>query len=173
MPARRRINNDEKDILDGIVAQLKSLTDPAPFHSHAAANRSRLADDDHHAGAGIHIRCHSIRTSAPAQRKTLSSGDTQPLPPDRKMRRREKNRVAQRAFRQRKENHVKQLEDKVAALEAAQAKIEAENAKLQQDLARAKAENTMLRFVSAARLRKASSEIGIRSTALNYNSVNT
>jgi hypothetical protein len=58
--------------------------------------------------------------------------------------------LSQRAFRQRKEKHVKQLEDKLAALEAAQATMGVENALLQKDLKRATVENTMLRSLSTS-----------------------
>lgn len=51
----------------------------------------------------------------------------------------------QRAFRQRKEQHVKDLEDKVASLEKHQADIKAENLRLQEHLNKATAENNVLR----------------------------
>jgi hypothetical protein len=58
--------------------------------------------------------------------------------------------VRQRAFRQRKEQHVKLLEDKVAALEANQKRLGAENAELEEDLNKVLAENASLRDWSAS-----------------------
>lgn len=54
----------------------------------------------------------------------------------------------QRAFRIRKEQHVKDLEDKVVALEATQEKLSAENVRLQEDLNKATVENTILRSLT-------------------------
>lgn len=51
---------------------------------------------------------------------------------------------SQRAFRQRKEQHLKELEDKVAVLEATRDRINAENARLQEDLERATEEYSLL-----------------------------
>jgi hypothetical protein len=55
---------------------------------------------------------------------------------------------SQRAFRQRKEKHVKQLEHKLAALGASRSQIGCENAQLQGDLKRVAVENAMLRSLS-------------------------
>ncbi|TCD61180.1 hypothetical protein EIP91_008805 [Steccherinum ochraceum] len=59
--------------------------------------------------------------------------------------RKEQNRAAQRAFRERKEKHVKDLEDKVAALEAKNSAAESENSNLRDLLQRLQNENVSLK----------------------------
>ncbi|KAI1851909.1 hypothetical protein JX265_008285 [Neoarthrinium moseri] len=63
-------------------------------------------------------------------------------------RRKAQNRAAQRAFRERKERHVKELEAKVASLEAAQQQTSTENQKLKRDLQKMSTENEILRATS-------------------------
>ncbi|RDA91910.1 hypothetical protein CP533_1326 [Ophiocordyceps camponoti-saundersi (nom. inval.)] len=60
-------------------------------------------------------------------------------------RRKAQNRAAQRAFRERKEKHVKDLEAKLATLEAAQQKASVENERLKRDLQEMSTENELLR----------------------------
>ncbi|KJZ69604.1 hypothetical protein HIM_10992 [Hirsutella minnesotensis 3608] len=64
-------------------------------------------------------------------------------------RRKAQNRAAQRAFRERKEKHVKDLEAKLASLEAAQQKASVENERLKRDLQKISTENEILRATSA------------------------
>ncbi|KAI0040505.1 hypothetical protein FA95DRAFT_865223 [Auriscalpium vulgare] len=61
------------------------------------------------------------------------------------LKRKEQNRAAQRAFRERKEKHVKDLEDKVAALEAKNETTETENTHLRELLKRLQDENVTLK----------------------------
>ncbi|KDQ17722.1 hypothetical protein BOTBODRAFT_93074, partial [Botryobasidium botryosum FD-172 SS1] len=61
------------------------------------------------------------------------------------LKRKEQNRAAQRAFRERKEKHVKDLEDKVAALEAKSQTQTAENENLRDLLGRLQSENLLLK----------------------------
>ncbi|KFG85407.1 putative bZIP transcription factor (Fcr3) [Metarhizium anisopliae] len=82
---------------------------------------------------------------APAQPRSPPSAESQLPPGSRYHKRREQNRVAQRAFRRRKEQHLKDLEDRVAVLEATRERIYAENARLQEDLERATIEHSLLR----------------------------
>lgn len=55
----------------------------------------------------------------------------------------------QRAFRERKERHVKDLEAKLATLEATQHKTASENEKLKRDLQKVSTENEILRATSS------------------------
>ncbi|CAJ2503933.1 Uu.00g113270.m01.CDS01 [Anthostomella pinea] len=64
-------------------------------------------------------------------------------------RRKAQNRAAQRAFRERKERHVKDLEAKLASLEAAQTHTATENEKLKRDLQKMSTENEILRATSS------------------------
>ncbi|KIO07348.1 hypothetical protein M404DRAFT_43642, partial [Pisolithus tinctorius Marx 270] len=61
------------------------------------------------------------------------------------LKRKEQNRAAQRAFRERKEKHVKDLEDQVAALEAKNEEAQTENNNLRDLLSRLQQENIALR----------------------------
>ncbi|PKY05805.1 hypothetical protein P168DRAFT_326114 [Aspergillus campestris IBT 28561] len=62
--------------------------------------------------------------------------------------RKAQNRAAQRAFRERKERHVRDLEDKVTTLQDKSSAILAENERLKHDLARFSTENEILRATS-------------------------
>ncbi|KAF9524651.1 hypothetical protein CPB83DRAFT_838757 [Crepidotus variabilis] len=64
------------------------------------------------------------------------------------MKRKEQNRAAQRAFRERKEKHVKDLEDKVAELEAKNERAQHENENLRDLLTRLQSENMTLKQTS-------------------------
>ncbi|KAF4510130.1 hypothetical protein G6O67_002044 [Ophiocordyceps sinensis] len=72
-------------------------------------------------------------------------------------RRKAQNRAAQRAFRERKEKRVKDLEAKLATLEAAQQKSSDENDRLKRDLDKIATENEILRATSALGGRRYSS----------------
>ncbi|CAG8007472.1 unnamed protein product [Penicillium salamii] len=62
--------------------------------------------------------------------------------------RKAQNRAAQRAFRERKERHVKDLEDKVNNLETASDTLHADNERLKRELAKYTTENEILRATS-------------------------
>ncbi|KAF8887715.1 hypothetical protein BD779DRAFT_1525842 [Infundibulicybe gibba] len=85
----------------------------------------------------------SKKTSSSARRK--STGTAPGKDENRLMKRKEQNRAAQRAFRERKEKHVKDLEDKVAALEAKNERAVSENENLRDLLSRLQSENVMLK----------------------------
>ncbi|KAJ4485468.1 hypothetical protein J3R30DRAFT_1361700 [Lentinula aciculospora] len=79
-----------------------------------------------------------------SKRKTSGSGPDE----TRLIKRKEQNRAAQRAFRERKEKHVKDLEDKVAALEAKNQQASTENENLRDLLSRLQSENMALKEAS-------------------------
>ncbi|KAJ5174760.1 uncharacterized protein N7482_000637 [Penicillium canariense] len=88
--------------------------------------------DDHHS-ADPTERCSSEEkeSATPAQSK-----------------RKAQNRAAQRAFRERKERHVKDLEDKVTNLEQTSSTLQADNERLKRELAKYATENEILRATS-------------------------
>ncbi|KAG6891006.1 hypothetical protein C0992_011283 [Termitomyces sp. T32_za158] len=88
----------------------------------------------------------SKKTTTTARRKSSIPG--QPKDESRLLKRKEQNRAAQRAFRERKEKHVKDLEDKVAALEAQNEAASAENENLRDLLNRLQQENLSLKQAS-------------------------
>ncbi|KAK4206466.1 putative bzip transcription factor protein [Rhypophila decipiens] len=63
-------------------------------------------------------------------------------------RRKAQNRIAQRAFRERKERHVKDLESRLKELEQTQQQTASENERLKRDLQRMSTENEILRATS-------------------------
>ncbi|CAE7133736.1 unnamed protein product [Rhizoctonia solani] len=80
---------------------------------------------------------------APARRK--SGGNTGLTEENRLAKRKEQNRAAQRAFRDRKEKHVRDLEDKIEELEQKFNTSESENSNLKDLLRRLQNENMMLK----------------------------
>ncbi|KAI9740090.1 MAG: hypothetical protein M1818_004841 [Claussenomyces sp. TS43310] len=77
------------------------------------------------------------------QRQGSASDDDDMVPA--KSRRKAQNRAAQRAFRERKERHVKELEDQVAALKQAADTIKSENEILKLSLQKVSTENEILK----------------------------
>ncbi|KAI1079666.1 hypothetical protein F5B20DRAFT_160173 [Whalleya microplaca] len=88
-------------------------------------------------------------------RQTGSNSEEDELTPA-QSRRKAQNRAAQRAFRERKERHVKDLEAKLATLEAAQHQTASENEKLKRDLQKMSTENEILRATSSIQARNGS-----------------
>ncbi|RYP53221.1 hypothetical protein DL768_001725 [Monosporascus sp. mg162] len=88
-------------------------------------------------------------------RQTGSNSDDEDLTPA-QSRRKAQNRAAQRAFRERKERHVKDLEAKLASLEAAQSQTASENEKLKRDLQKINTENEILRATSSIQAQRGS-----------------
>lgn len=66
-------------------------------------------------------------------------------------RRKAQNRAAQRAFRERKERHVRELEDKLRSLENSTHSLQSDNERLKLLLQRAKTENEILRATRGSR----------------------
>jgi len=85
----------------------------------------------------------SKKASTSASRRK-STGNTN-ADESRLMKRKEQNRAAQRAFRERKEKHVKDLEDQVSALEDRNQAAVSENESLREVIGRLQAENMKLR----------------------------
>ncbi|KAI1391921.1 uncharacterized protein F4822DRAFT_109314 [Hypoxylon trugodes] len=90
-----------------------------------------------------------------ANRHTASNSDEDDLTPA-QSRRKAQNRAAQRAFRERKERHVKDLEAKLANLEAQQQQTATENEKLKRDLQKMSTENEILRATSSVQAQNGS-----------------
>ncbi|KAK7064788.1 BZIP family transcriptional factor [Favolaschia claudopus] len=90
---------------------------------------------------------HTLPNGKKSTTKRKSSGGTTNGTGDetRLMKRKEQNRAAQRAFRERKEKHVKDLEDKVAELEAKNDAATSENENLRDLLSRLQNENVLLK----------------------------
>ncbi|KAF5377264.1 hypothetical protein D9615_006429 [Tricholomella constricta] len=83
------------------------------------------------------------KSTTTRRKSTGASGP--PKDETRLLKRKEQNRAAQRAFRERKEKHVKDLEDKVAALEAKNEQALSENENLRDLLTRLQQENLTLK----------------------------
>lgn len=87
------------------------------------------------------------KTSKRASSRRKSTGNPS-QDESRLLKRKEQNRAAQRAFRERKEKHVKDLEDKLADLEAKNLSTETENQHLKELLKRLQDENISLKNTS-------------------------
>ncbi|ORZ21318.1 hypothetical protein BCR42DRAFT_407292 [Absidia repens] len=90
-------------------------------------------------------------TSTPKRpgRKPIEKSMDEELGGDPKLKRKAQNRAAQRAFRERKEKHVSELEDRIRELEqeksSKETNLELENAKLKQELEKLRQENYSLK----------------------------
>ncbi|KAI9733319.1 MAG: hypothetical protein M1834_003403 [Cirrosporium novae-zelandiae] len=81
-------------------------------------------------------------------RSTSSGEEKENLTPA-QSRRKAQNRAAQRAFRERKERHVKDLEAKLSSLQQSQSTLSADNERLKREMARLATENEILRATSS------------------------
>ncbi|KAJ6519237.1 hypothetical protein C8R45DRAFT_1085272 [Mycena sanguinolenta] len=108
--------------------------------------KRKASDEDFEEGPSSKAQ-HTLSNGkkAPSRRKSSGGGNANNADDSRLMKRKEQNRAAQRAFRERKEKHVKDLEDKVAALEAKNDAATSENENLRDLLSRLQNENVMLK----------------------------
>ncbi|KAG6841533.1 hypothetical protein C0991_009898 [Blastosporella zonata] len=88
---------------------------------------------------------HTTNKKSTTTRRKSTGAAAPPKDESRLLKRKEQNRAAQRAFRERKEKHVKDLEDKVAALEAQNEQAVSENENLRDLLSRLQQENLSLK----------------------------
>ncbi|KAG6845288.1 hypothetical protein H0H87_011439 [Tephrocybe sp. NHM501043] len=88
---------------------------------------------------------HTTAKKTTSARRKSTGAPAVPKDETRLLKRKEQNRAAQRAFRERKEKHVKDLEDKVAALEAKNELATSENENLRDLLTRLQQENLTLK----------------------------
>jgi AP-1-like factor len=108
--------------------------------------KRKASDDSLDEGPSQKAQHTSSNGKKGASTRRKSSGNSNANPDEsRLMKRKEQNRAAQRAFRERKEKHVKDLEDKVAALEAKNDAATSENENLRDLLSRLQNENVMLK----------------------------
>lgn len=133
---------------------------PSPPNSHHdshdhdddnSAPKRKASDDDLQEGPSQKSQ-HTLnndRKAGTTGTRRKSTGNTA-IPKDegRLLKRKEQNRAAQRAFRERKEKHVKDLEDKVAVLEAKNEEATHENENLRDLLTRLQNENLILKQTS-------------------------
>ncbi|KAF8139783.1 hypothetical protein EV363DRAFT_1497757 [Boletus edulis] len=125
---RHSVNARSNDTDDAPLKRKASTDDMEPGPS---SKNQHTADDSNSAKKSQQLRRRS--TGNPLQDES------------RLLKRKEQNRAAQRAFRERKEKHVKDLEDQVAALEEKNEAAEAENSNLRDLLSRLQEENQALK----------------------------
>ncbi|KAL4254494.1 bZIP YAP Transcription Factor [Abortiporus biennis] len=106
------------------------------------ASEDDMDEDPPHKSANTNASGSNKKLSSSSRRKSTGNPQHDEF---RLLKRKEQNRAAQRAFRERKEKHVKDLEDKVAALEAKNAAAESENDNLRDLLQRLQSENMALK----------------------------
>lgn len=137
---------------------LPSLTPPSEDSSPSPSNSNQDTHNDDREDSVLKRKASDESLSDEPSQKTLhTSNDKKSAGPRRKssggtgkdesrlMKRKEQNRAAQRAFRERKEKHVKDLEDKVAELEAKNEQAQNENENLRDLLTRLQSENVTLK----------------------------
>ncbi|KAM3502728.1 hypothetical protein MY11210_008980, partial [Beauveria gryllotalpidicola] len=115
---------------------------PAPHLHHATAFAAAQQQMLQHHQA---IPGHSEQQSPEASKVNSEDDDLTPA----QSRRKAQNRAAQRAFRERKEKHVKDLESKLANLETSQQQASFENERLRRYLQKVSTENEILRATSS------------------------
>ncbi|KAK8234149.1 hypothetical protein HDK77DRAFT_493757 [Phyllosticta capitalensis] len=123
-----------------------------PPHSPTRTRSGSSDNDDSESASGGHtlIKRPSISSSITGTAATPSgtmTSTTANLTPA-QSRRKAQNRAAQRAFRERKERHVRELEAKLNALETSTHSLQSDNERLKLLLQRAKTENEILRATS-------------------------
>ncbi|KAK6224946.1 bZIP transcription factor [Colletotrichum tabaci] len=102
-------------------------------------------------------------------RRGQSNSDDEDLTPA-QSRRKAQNRAAQRAFRERKERHVKDLEAKLADLEAEAQQKSTENERLKREMQKISTENEILRATSSMNGHHSSASPEPRTTGpMHYN----
>ncbi|KAK3695485.1 hypothetical protein B0T22DRAFT_438474 [Podospora appendiculata] len=130
---------------------------PTPPNQHGVAQPLNGAAHQSHAGAAAAAVAAAAdllaMTKAEAEdlaqsRRQGSNSEEDELTPA-QSRRKAQNRAAQRAFRERKERHVKELETRLQQLEQAQQLTATENEKLKRDLQKMSTENEILRATSS------------------------
>ncbi|EEA20677.1 AP-1-like transcription factor [Talaromyces marneffei ATCC 18224] len=87
---------------------------------------------------------------AVTQRSTRSSSEEKDAITPAQSRRKAQNRAAQRAFRERKERRVRELEQKLTDLQAQSMTLHADNERLKRELAKVATENEILRATSSS-----------------------
>ncbi|KAH8149109.1 uncharacterized protein LAJ45_06648 [Morchella importuna] len=112
------------------------------FPSYGQFDFTYEAPPSHHQNIPGSIRGHTP-IDHDSQQRARSSSEEKELTPGQR-RRKEQNRAAQRAFRERKERHVKELEHRLKTLEQHASETAAQNDILKQELQKTKLENRLL-----------------------------
>ncbi|KAJ5239639.1 hypothetical protein N7468_004258 [Penicillium chermesinum] len=111
-------------------------------HSAGSSDHANYTNQDQALGDGDEVHL----PDPPVARSSSEEKDSS-VPAQSK--RKAQNRAAQRAFRERKERHVKDLEEKVLSLEEASNNLRADNERLKRELAKFATENEILRATSS------------------------
>ncbi|KAI1322639.1 hypothetical protein F5Y16DRAFT_415823 [Xylariaceae sp. FL0255] len=138
-----------------------------PMHNQNGSALNDIHEPDNRQADALHI----TKSDPDMNRQTGSNSDEDDLTPA-QSRRKAQNRAAQRAFRERKERHVKDLEAKLASLEAAQSQTATENEKLKREMQRMSTENEILRATSNVQAQQNGSlspVAGITAGPMQYN----
>ncbi|KDN49492.1 hypothetical protein RSAG8_02194, partial [Rhizoctonia solani AG-8 WAC10335] len=146
---------------DTMTPPLTEESSPSPSASHNDSNvgdgskRKASKDDSGSPESQPRSKVHkagedsvnSQPTDEPTRKasRRKSSGNSSLTEENRLAKRKEQNRAAQRAFRDRKEKHVRELEDKIEELEQKFNTSESENTNLKDLLRRLQNENVMLK----------------------------
>ncbi|CAE6456587.1 unnamed protein product [Rhizoctonia solani] len=137
-PSPPATNNDNTTVGDGSKRKA-SRDDSQDVEGQPRSKVQHKANED-----SVNSQPADESTRKPAARRK-SGGGTNLNEEGRLAKRKEQNRAAQRAFRDRKEKHVRDLEDKIQELEQKYNTSESENTNLKDLLKRLQSENMMLK----------------------------
>ncbi|KAK3393132.1 hypothetical protein B0H63DRAFT_11235 [Podospora didyma] len=142
---------DQYQTFDGFVGFNPQQTFPAPptppGQHPAAVQPVNPAAHSSGPGPAADLLPITKAESDEQSRRQGSNSDEDELTPA-QSRRKAQNRAAQRAFRERKERHVKDLETRLQQLEQREQQTATENERLRRDLQRVSTENEILRATS-------------------------
>ncbi|KLO06312.1 hypothetical protein SCHPADRAFT_1002416 [Schizopora paradoxa] len=139
-PPSASVNSRSRKQSGSMRERQRSIDEDDDHAPKRKASEEDLDDEPNHKSQ--HTSSSKKASTSAARRK--STGNTNP-DESRLLKRKEQNRAAQRAFRERKEKHVKDLEDKVAALEERNQVAVSENESLREVIGRLQSENMKLR----------------------------
>ncbi|EAU93322.2 hypothetical protein CC1G_08635 [Coprinopsis cinerea okayama7 len=159
-------NMNQQQHVNNLPPPLPSLTPPSEDSSPSPPNSNQEPEEkdvqqppkrkaadlpqDGPSSKSQHTMNNNEKKSATASTSATTSGNRRKSTStvkdeSRLLKRKEQNRAAQRAFRERKEKHVRDLEERVAELEAKNEEATHENENLRDLLARLQSENVMLK----------------------------
>ncbi|KAL2269444.1 hypothetical protein VTJ83DRAFT_1628 [Remersonia thermophila] len=134
---------------------------PVPAAVSAAIHQPAPASDSLHVPK---VEQDDQQPSAQPGSRRQGSSEEEDLNPA-QSRRKAQNRAAQRAFRERKERHVKDLESRLQQLEQVQQDTASENERLKRDLQKMETENEILRATSMAAVAASSGAVPVAAVA--------
>ncbi|KKA27903.1 hypothetical protein TD95_004198 [Thielaviopsis punctulata] len=153
------------------IQSFQGMTPPSQINSHAhssipgsSMSASKTSPAEHMQAL---VKEEALRDESLHRRGGSNSEDEDLTPAQ--SRRKAQNRAAQRAFRERKERHVKDLEEKLETLRATNQKTASENEELKRHIEEVSTENKILRATGAAVALAGGSSVPQATGPMTYN----